>query len=112
MKNIRPEFNEQEYIALKQEADELGISLKQLVRNRTLKILTEDTPLSKAKILSEEISKCREVLNEIIKRETCVEEHLYEDNVIKIEMAMSELERIVAAFIGEEIRRWNTYGNA
>ena len=112
MKSIRPEFNEQEYMVLKQEADELGVSLKQLVRNRALKIVTEDTPLSKAKILGDEISKCREVLNEIIRRETFVEERLYEDDVIRIEMTMNEIERIVAAFIGEEMRRWNTYGDA
>lgn len=42
MKSIRPEFNEKEYACLKQEADELGVSLKQLVRNRALKIVTED----------------------------------------------------------------------
>lgn len=112
MKSIRPEFNEQEYMVLKQEADELGVSLKQLVRNRALKIVTEDTPLSKAKILGDEISKCREVLNEIIRRETHVEERLYEDDVIKLELAISELERNVAAFISEEIKRWNTYGDA
>ena len=111
MKSIRPEFNEKEYASLKQEADELGVSLKQLVRNRALKIVTEDTPLSKAKFLGDEISKCREVLNKIIRRETYVEERLYEDDVIRIEMTMSELERNVAAFIAEEIKRWNAYGD-
>ena len=112
MKSIRPEFDEQEYMMLKQEADALGVSLKQLVRNRALRIATEDTPLSKAKILGDEISKCRIVLNEIIRRETYVEERLYEDDIIRIEMTMNNIEKIVAAFIAEEIKRWNTYGDA
>lgn len=111
MKSIRPEFNEKEYASLKQEADELGVSLKQLVRDRALRIVTEDTPLCKAKILGAEISKCREVLNEIIRREICTEERLYEDDVIRIEMTMSEIEKTVASFIADEIKRWNTYGN-
>jgi hypothetical protein len=110
MKSIRPEFNEQEYEMLTQEADELGISLKQLVRDQALKIVTGDTPLSKAKILSGEISKCREVLNGIIKREIDSNEHLYEDDIIRIEMAMHELEEIVTVFVRDQLREAKRYG--
>ena len=110
LKSIRPEFNEQEYEMLTQEADELGISLKQLVRDQALKIVTGDTPLSKAKILSGEISKCREVLNRIIKREIDSNEHLYEDDIIRIEMAMHELEEIVTVFVRDQLREAKRYG--
>ena len=110
MKNIRPEFTEEEHAMLKQEADQLGISLKQMVRDRALKIATEDTPLSRAKILSDEIAKCREVLNEIIRREILAEEHLYQDDIIRIEMSMCELEEIVISFVREQIREVNRHG--
>lgn len=63
MKNIRPEFTEEEYALLKQKADTLGVSLKQLVRDKALGIVTEDTPLCSTAMLCEEMSKLREVLN-------------------------------------------------
>ena len=42
MKTVRPEFEDKEYVQLKNEADRLGVSVKQLVRDRALGIITED----------------------------------------------------------------------
>ena len=105
MKDIRPQFTEEEYNQLCSEADQLGVSLKQLVRDRALGITTEDTPLTAAKILSDEISKVRNVMNQIIRRETTAEIRLFEDDIIRLELAMKELEGIVAAFISEMIKK-------
>jgi hypothetical protein len=111
MKDIRPQFTEEEYSQLLLEADRLEVSLKQLVRDRALGIVTEDTPLTAAKILSDEISKVRDVMNRIIRRETTAEIRLFEDDIIRLEMAMKELEGIVAAFISEMIKKVRNVGD-
>lgn len=110
MKSIRPEFAETEYDSLKQEAGRLGITIKQLVRDRALGIVSEDTPLCSTKMLCDEMSKYREVLNQIIRREVEVDEHLFEDDIIRIEMAMHQLEEIVTAFVREQLREAKRHG--
>lgn len=104
MKDVRPQFTEEEYRQLRLEADRLGVSLKQLVRDRALGIVTEDTPLAAAKILSEEISTIREVLNRIIQRETTAEIRLWQDDIIRLEKAMEDVEESVATFMGEMMK--------
>ena len=111
MKDVRPQFDEEEYNQLRMEADRLGVSLKQLVRDRALGIVIEDTPLTAAKILSDEISKVREVMNQIIRRETTAEIRLFEDDIIRLEMAMKEQEGIVAAFISEMMKEARNIGD-
>lgn len=105
MKDIRPEFTPEEYHRLSFEAGMLNISLKQLVHDRAVGTAPTDNPLTAAQILAKEISKNREVLNQIIKRETTAEIRLYEDDVIRLEMAMTELEGIVTAFIAEVLKK-------
>ena len=105
MKEVRTKFTEEEYAGLRTGADRLGMTVKQLVHARATEIAPEDAPLSAAKILSDEIAAYREILNRIIKRETTADIRLYEDDVIRLEMSMRELEGIVAAFISEIISR-------
>lgn len=111
MKDVRPQFTEEEYLALRAEADRLGVSLKRLVRDRAMGIVTEDAPLCSARVLCAEMTACREVLNQIIKRETEADVRLYEDDVIRIEAKMCELEDIVTTFAGKMIRQVKRNGN-
>lgn len=112
MKDIRPQFTEEEYSQLRTEADRLCVSLKQLVRDRALGIVTEDTPLSAAKILSDEVSTIREVLNQIIQRETTAEIRLWQDDIIQLEKAMEDIEESVAAFMGEMMKKVRNVGDS
>lgn len=111
MKDVRPRFTDEEHTKLKAEADRLGISLKQLVRNRALGNNSENAPLNIAKVLSKEMADIRETMNHIIRRETTVEERLYEDDVIRLEMCMTKLEEIVTTFVGTVLRRMKSNGN-
>lgn len=107
MKDVRPEFSPEEYNRLRFEADRLGISLKQLVHDRAVKAAPADNPLTAVQVLASEISKNREILNQIIKRETTAETKLYEDDIIRLEMAMTDLESIVTTFIAEILKKVN-----
>ena len=111
MKEVRIIFSGNEYESLKNAADIRGITVKQLAHDRAIGVVPEDAPLSAAQILADEIAAYREVLNQIIKRETTADIRLYEDDVIRLEMSMRELESIVAAFISKMIRRVNDHGN-
>ena len=104
MKDIRPQFTEEEYSRLRTEADRLCVSLKQLVRDRALGIVTEDTPLCSTRLLCEEVAKYRKVLNQIILRETEVDIRLYEDDIIRMEMSLSGLEDIVTEFVKAKLK--------
>lgn len=107
MKEVRPVFTPEEYQKLSVEANQLHISLKQLVHNRAVGTNPVDTPLTSAQILAAEISKNRAVLNRIILHETTADPRLYEDDMIRMEMAMTELEGIVTAFIAEVLKKVN-----
>lgn len=111
MKDIRPQFTEEEYHTLRSEADRLGISLKQLVHNRALGIASENTPLCSAKLLCAEMAAHRKVLNQIILRETEADERLLEDDIIRLEMSMTELEGIVTGFTTEVLRQAKRNGD-
>lgn len=104
MKDVRPEFTPDEYERLEIDARRLCVSVKQLVHDRAVGI-SENNPLNIAKTLSDEISKYRETLNEIIRRETSADVRLYEDDVIRMELSMSNLEAMVAAFISETLQK-------
>lgn len=110
MKNIRPEFTEEEHAKLKKESDALGVSLKQLVHDRALGIVTEDSPLCSTQMLCDEMEKCREVLNQIIQREVESGIGLYEDNIIRLEMSTAELERVVIEFTRAKLREAKHHG--
>lgn len=111
MKEIRPSFTLEEYQHLCFEADQIGIPLKQLVHDRATGIDPTSNPLISTQILANEISKNREILNQIMKREMTAETRLYEDDVIRLELAMTELEGIVSAFITEILRKVDNHGN-
>lgn len=111
MRDVRPEFTPKEYHRLQIEADRLCVSVKQLVHDRAVGISTADTPLNSAKILTDEITKTREVLNEIIKREMTADVRLYEDDIIRLEMSMTELEGIVTACVAKVLKEMKRYGN-
>ena len=111
MKTVRPEFEDKEYVQLKNEADRLGVSVKQLVRDRALGVVTEDTPLCSAKILSDGISEIRDAMNEIIRREMNADERLFEDDVIRLEMMMENVEKMVGSYITWAIREARANGD-
>lgn len=104
MKEIRTEFTVEEYDRLQAEANRLHIPLKQLIHDRAVGTDPSRDPLAATQVLAEEISKNRDVLNQIIQRETTAEIRLYEDDVIRLELAMTELESIVASFIGKVLK--------
>lgn len=104
MKDVRPEFSPDEYERLEIDARRLSVSVKQLVHDRAVGI-SENNPLNVAKTLSDEITKYREVLNKIIRLETSADVRLFEDDVIRMEMSMANLEAMVSAFISETLRK-------
>lgn len=104
MKDIRPEFTPEEYDRLKEEADRLGVPLKKLVHDRAMEADTGGKPLTAAQMLSMEMSQVRELLNQIIRRESTVEIGLYEDDVIRLELTMARLEEITADFISQVLK--------
>ena len=112
MKEIRVTLTEEEYRAFRADADRLGISIKKLVHDRVIGATPEDSPLCTAQMLCNEIAQYRESLNIIIRRESGVFPRLYEDDMIRLEMSMCELERIVATFASEIMRRARKDGNA
>ena len=104
MKDIRPDFTAEEYERLKEEADRLGVPLKKLVHDRAMQADTGGKPLTAAQMLSIEMSQVRELLNQIIRRESSVEIRLYEDDVIRLELTMARLEEITADFISQVLK--------
>ena len=104
MKDIRPEFTPEEYDRLKAEADRLSVPLKKLVHDRAVQTDAGVKPLTAAQILSMEMSQVRELLNQIIRRESSVEIGLYEDDVIRMELTMARLEEITADFISQVLK--------
>ena len=104
MKDIRPEFTPEEYDRLKEEADRLGVPLKKLVHDRAVQTDAGGKPLTAAQILSMEMSQVRDVLNQIIRRESSVEIRLYEDDVIRLELTMARLEGITVDFISQVLK--------
>lgn len=104
MKDIRPEFTPEEYDRLRAEAGRLGVPLKKLVHDRAVQAGAGVKPLTAAQILSMEMSQVRDLLNQIIRRESSVEIRLYEDDVIRLELTMARLEEITADFISQVLK--------
>ena len=96
MREIRIHISQQNYDVLKKEADNLGITVRQLIHSRAL---GSDMQLVKVKLLCNEIAQCRGLLNRIVQRETNREEGLYEDDIIRLEEMMSRVERITAVYV-------------
>lgn len=105
MKDVRPEFTPEEFEALKHDADLLNIPLKKLVHDRALQKEPDSDLFNTVLVLSKEISEYRAALNEIIKRETSADSHLYEDDIIRLEMSMANLEAVVSAVISDVMKK-------
>lgn len=112
MKEIRINLTDEEYCTIRADADRLGISIKKLVHDRVMGAAPEDSPLCSAQMLCNEIAQYRESLNIIIRREAGVFPRLYEDDMIRLEMSMCELEGIVATFVSEMMRRMKKDGDS
>ena len=111
MKEIRSHFNELEYTLLKDSADQYGVSIKQLIRDRALGISQEEKPLVVVQKLGETLGECRDMMNEIIKREICTKDHLYEDDIIRMEKLLTRAESMVADCIAQMIKVGENNGN-
>ena len=105
MKDVRPQFLDEEYFSLKSDADKLNISVRQLVHDRAINRNATDSPLHGAHVLSGEISRIRSSMNQIIRREQNAEIRLYEDDVIQLERRMTELEEVVSRYIASTIKK-------
>lgn len=112
MKELRLQFQESEHIQLKAKSDRLGVSLKQLVHDRALGVSPEETPMGSAKMLGEQISQYRNVLNQIIRRETQAEVHLYEADIIRMEIMLTNIETMVADYTAQIIKVVKNDGDA
>lgn len=105
MKHVRPEFTPEEYEALTHDADLLNIPIKKLVHDRALQKEPESDSFNTVLALSKEISEYRAVLNEIVKRETSADSHLYEDDIIRLELSMANLEAMVSAVVSDVMKK-------
>ena len=105
MKEVRPQFSDNEYIVLKAEAHRLHVSIQKLVHDRAVNSNSADSPLHNAQVLSDGMSQIRDCMNRIIRRETDAELRLYEDDVIALEQRMTDLERLVADHISNVVKK-------
>ena len=108
MKDIRLQFSDEEYRTIKNDADRLQISVRQLVHDRAAE---HGCTLCKALILSAETTRIRDVLNQIIRRETAADLRLYEDDMIRLERIMAELEQTVTRYVSGVLKEVRTCGN-
>ena len=111
MKDFRLRFADEEYGELKSDADRLQISVRQLVHDRAIKGDSPDPPLHGVQILTNEVAQARESMNQIIRRETNAELRLYEDDVIRMERVMTNLEENVCVLIKEILRQVKKNGH-
>ena len=112
MAEIRVNFSAKEYKELKTAAEYLGLSIKELVHIRAIGESAEDNPLCTTKLLCLEISKYRQVLNQIIQRETTAEIKLFEDDMIAMELSMAGLEAVVANFVKDQTKKVKRNGDS
>ncbi len=105
MKILRIELGEGEYGQLREEAGRLGVSVRQLVHDRAVATDSDGAILGSAKIMADEIARCREAINDVIRYEMGASPRLYEADIIRLENSICKIEGIVAAFIGEALRQ-------
>ena len=110
MKDVRPKFTDDEYDHLINEANQLQISVQKLVHDRAISANPSNSPLYGALILSDGMASIRADLNRIIRRETEAEIRLYEDDVIRLEGLMTELEQMVVRYIADALREVRAHG--
>lgn len=98
---VTVKFVPEEYESLQAEADRLQLSVTQLIRTQ---VLGHGCALCKALTLSAEMSLIREQINQIIRREIAESPRLYEDDLIRLEQTMTELEKKVSQYILDVLR--------
>lgn len=103
MKEVRIQFTPEEYENIKTDAEQLGVSLKSLIHNRTISNTSAST-FYLAKTLSDEVSLCRREFNRIIQREMRSGSGLFEDDIIRLELTLSEVEKIVTTFVSTKLK--------
>lgn len=104
MKEIRVKFTKDEYDWLSFDAGQFGASVEELTHDRAIGVFGEDWKLDAVKVLTEEMAKVREALNQRIRWETEAEERLYEDNLIRVELEVGRLEGIVAKYVAKVLK--------
>ena len=103
-KKVWIEFTQKEYDWLRFDADQLGASVEEMTHDRAMCFFFTDPRLAAVQILSEEMAKVRDALNQRIKWETEEEIRLYEDNMIRMELEVARLEGVVGKFIATMLR--------
>ena len=101
MKVVTVKFCSEEFESLQAEADRLQLSVTQLIRTQ---VLGHGCALCKALTLSAEMSLIREQINQIIRQEIAESPRLYEDDLIRLEQTMTELEKKVSQYILDILR--------
>lgn len=108
---MRMALSSGEYDALCQEAVNLGISLKQLIHSKACGSSQGESRLQASFEISRELSKHREVLNQLIRREITLDQGLVEDDLIRLEQSMTAMERQVADLIHRVLKEEGEHGN-
>ena len=110
MKDVRLKLLDDEYEAIRSDADRLQLSVRQLIHDRATGRDGMQAALYGAQVLSEEMGRIRGALNQIIRRETEAEIRLYEDDVIRLEGIMAKLEQMVTGYITDALREGRAHG--
>ena len=105
MQEVRPKFSVEEYESLKKDADRLRISIRQLVHDRAVNCNGDYSHLYGIQALSTEMALIRSEINQVIHREMDEEIRLYEDDIIRLEKSMADLEQVVAKHISRVLRK-------
>ena len=110
MKDLRIKVLQEEYEAIQSDAQHLRISVRQLIHDRITGRDVAQASLYGAQALSEEMAQIRYAMNQIIRRETETELRLYEDDVIRLEGIMAELEQTVTRYISGVLKEVRACG--
>ena len=111
MKDVRLKLLDEEYEAIRSDAEQLQLSVRQLLHDRATGRDGMQAALFTAQVLSEEMARIRSTLNQIIRRETAADSRLYEDDLIRLEGIMAELEQTVTRYISGVLKEVHTCGN-
>lgn len=111
MKDVRIKFSDQEYETIRSEAEKFHLSVRQLIHDRATGRDRIQAALYTTQALSVEMAQIRDGLNQIIRQETSADIRLYEDDLIRLEGIMAELEQTVTRYISGVLKEVHTCGN-
>ena len=98
-KYIKVKFTDAELAGLQRDASLHNKSVNQYIHDCTTGAKLEISPVYAAFTVAEELSKIRNALNEIFRRETAADVRLFEDDVIQLDRRMNEVEVAVAEYL-------------